>query len=383
MSKLGRVRHDKERGWHIDFRTVLFPGADAPRRIRLSRAPQYGKFESEREAERCLNTIRDRAMVRPLCDVLSEYLTVEVPENTVAHRWEHDFVPSKAAQCARGELSKQRLVEFEHIPQRGYLAFWDGLSVTDIDTGRLHRWREWLGAHFPHLRPKTVKNILGDFRVFIGHLYTMGAIQALPAKYPVVKLPEPARVVPDPVSLTRILSEIPEGIRGLWIARGLAGLRPSEARRLNRSNYRDGTITIDADQSKTKKARVLMIGSVVPELDEWIRANRLDAKPWEPLFVNPTSWKDGKRWMVTAERTVWVRALEAAGVEHVPPNQGGRHAFATHEIAAGTDPYAVKDWMGHSSLNTTQGYVSVSAVTLARRMRPKVQQASKADAREK
>jgi integrase len=341
--------------------------------VRLSRAPQYGKFTEEREAERCLNTIRDRAMVRPLHEVLTEYLAVEVPENSVLHRWEHDFVPSKILQRLRGELSKERLREFERMPARGYFGFWDGYNVSDIDTARLFRWRDWLGQQFPHLKARTIKNIFGDFRVFITHLHTTGSLRTIPTKYPIIKLPEAEKSVPDQVSLTRILAEIPEEIRGLWIARGLAGLRPSEARRLNRSNYADGVITIDAKQSKTNKSRQLMIGSVVPELDEWIRAHRLGAMPWEPLFVNPTSWKAEKRWMGTAERTVWLRALEAAGVEHVKPNQGGRHAFATNEIAAGTDPYAIKDWMGHSSLNTTQTYVSVSAVTLARRMRPKVQ----------
>jgi integrase len=370
VSKHGRVRHDAERGWHIDFRTVVWPGSDVPRRIRISKAPQYGKFASEREAERCLNTIRDRAINRPLHDVLAEYLVVELPENTVIHRWEHDFVPSKERQQQRGELSKQRLREFQLLPQRGYLGFWDGRSVTEVSTAACFRWREWLGKEFPHLAPKTLKNLFGDFRVFVGYLHLVGAIVDLPT-LPVIKLPERARRVPDAVSLTRILAEIPEEVRGLWIARALAGLRPAEARRLNRSAYADGALVIDADVAKTKKARTLLIGSVVPELDAWIRAHRLDAKPWEPLFQNPNSWMPVKRWQATAERTVWIAALEAAGVEHVPPNQGGRHAFATHEIANGTDPYAVKDWMGHSSINVTQNYVSVSAVTLARRMRPR------------
>ncbi len=101
----------------------------------------------------------------------------------------------------------------------------------------------------------------------------------------------------------------------------------------------------------------------------------------EPLFINPNARNPERRWLEHAERNVWVAALKSAGVEHVKPNEGGRHAFITNQIAEGTDPYAVKDWAGHTSLQTTEGYKSVTAVTLARRMRrrsgPIVDQAQK------
>ena len=370
VSKHGRVRRDDSRGWHIDFRTVLWPGAEKPRRIRVTRTHDYGKFTTKREAERCLRTIQDRSISRPLCDVLADYIDQEIPENTVLHRWEFDFLVSKRLQRRRGELSAAGLRELELMPGRGYLRFWEGRSVPEIQGPSLHRWREWLGENFEHLQPPTLRNIFGSFRTFVGHLHLMGALREIPP-FPVIRRADVAKRVPDPVSLGRILAEIPEEIRGLWLARGLAGLRPSEARRLDVSNYENGTLRIRPEQSKTKKARELLISAVVPELDAWIRQYRTNAPPWAPLFINPTSWKEGQRWLQTAERAVWVAALEAAGLEHIAPNRGGRHAFITHEIAAGTDPYAVKDWAGHSSLNTTQGYVSVSSVTLARRMRPR------------
>lgn len=378
VSELGRVAHDKYRGWHIDFRAVEWPEAEAPRRVRFNKTQQGGRFLDEAQAHQCLTLIRERAMGRPLYEILSEYMSQAPAEQCVPARWRDDFIAAKKVARLRGEISKDRLDALASYPRRGYLAFWDECPVGKIDGPAVAQWHEWLRATFPHLGPVSMKHILSNFRTFCGHLRRVGALPIVP-EFPRVRVPKRRRVVPDHESLAKVLGAIPEASRGLWLARAYAGLRPAEARRVNVSDYRDGLLTIRAEICKTGEERQLPIAHVVPELAAWIEAHRKGAKRWEPLFPAPKA-RDG-RWKATPERRVWIAALQAAEVEHVKPNMGGRHAFATHEVARKTDALALRDWMGHASLQTTLTYVHADAVSLAHRMRPVAQFGTKAQDR--
>jgi site-specific recombinase XerD len=48
------------------------------------------------------------------------------------------------------------------------------------------------------------------------------------------------------------------------------------------------------------------------------------------------------------------------------PNEAGRHFFATERVNAGVDVSAVKSWLGHSDIATTQRYAKLRLQTLAR-----------------
>ena len=362
MELLGRVHKHPKRGWCIEFRTVRWPGRDKPRRVYVTQAPDYGRFTSEAEANKTNLRIQARLIDgRPLHEVLSRYIE-DVPEDRVLHRWRAEWLPELRRRHARARLSADRLRHFERYEGRGYLGFWAEVSIHAVDRGKLRRWLSWLEEHKPHLSPSSLKHLMADFGTFLRWIDPDGQCPALPR----IEVPVYHPKVPEAGDVARILAKIPEQIRGLWLARCLAGLRPSEARRLEVSDYRAGVILIPSVKSKTKRPRALDVENVVPELDAWIRAHRDGAWGTEPLFPN----QRGKWWKETPERRVWSKALEAARLEHVKPNEGGRHAFATHEIAIGTDPYAVKDWLGHTTLATTERYKTVTAVTLARRMRP-------------
>ncbi len=373
VEQIGKIRLDRDRGWHIDFRAVWWPGCREPRRVRITQAPGYGRFETEHEAQKALFQIHARLLDgKPLYDILSAYLKTDAPENTVLHRWNHEFLPEQARKHARGKLSRKRKLELERYEGRGHLEFWEGVSLRNVDTPMVRRWLMWLEEKFPQLQPRTLKHLIADFGTFLRFEKTLGSVDKVP-DLPKIDLPEHEKKVPERVDLDRILAEISEEIRGLWIARSLAGLRPSEARRLDVCDYdfAQGVLRIPGSKSKTRKSRLLPIRDVVPELDTWLQRWRATALGAEPLFVSPRAVNPEKRWIEATERLAWVNALKRLGFEHIRPNEGGRHAFVTHEIASGTDVYAVKDWAGHSSLASTEVYKSVTAVTLARRMRPR------------
>jgi integrase len=93
--------------------------------------------------------------------------------------------------------------------------------------------------------------------------------------------------------------------------------------------------------------------------------------PWEPLFPNPNALNDDSRWRYTAEWNCIRRACAAAGLERVPPNILGRHAFITHEVKRGSPLFAIRQVVGHASLQTTKVYFDdYDAVELARTLRP-------------
>ena len=355
----------------MDFGMVRLPGTKKAQRIRINMVVNYGRFKNDEAVEDCLNQVRAECLGRfTLGEVLLRY--VQSDAATVLWLWNEKYLAEQARKHRKGKLSKKRREELERYEGRGHLAFWAGFPIYQVTAGKLHQWVAWLDDEFPHLSPRTQKHLVADFGTFLRyvseHLELLDRVPTLPP----IDVPQYQPKVPEKTDLGRILAAIPVELRGVWYARSLAGLRPSEARRLDVGDYdfAKGELTIPPGKSKTKKGRNLPIAGVVPVLHEWLVAHRMDAHKAAPLFTNPKALNEEKRWKPTTERLTWIRALDFCGFEHIKPNEGGRHAFATHEIADGTDAYAVKDWLGHTNLKTTEGYTHVSAVTLVRRMRP-------------
>ncbi len=62
-------------------------------------------------------------------------------------------------------------------------------------------------------------------------------------------------------------------------------------------------------------------------------------------------------------------------MEHVRPNWGGRHAFATHEAKGGTNLLALQKFLGHARFETTRLYIDeYDPDELALAMRPRAAQ---------
>lgn len=358
---------------------MRWPGRAEPRRVRITHAPGFGDIETKREAEKVLMQIHaELKRERPLHQVLSDYLD-EIPEDAVLHRYREEFLPEQRAKHAAGDLSKERLGEFEGYPRRGHLAFWEAVQLSDVTGPMLKRWVSWMRQEGT-LRAGGMRHVVNDFAAFLRYEKAIGSLRSMP-EVPTVNYTEADKVVPRLEDVRRVLDVIPEEIRGLWLGHTLAGLRPAEARRLDVGDYdfESGELFIPPSKCKTKRGRCLPIREVAPELDEWLSRWRSEAMKAEPLFPNPRAYKKSLlRWLEHAERNVWRSACDTAGVEYVEPNAAGRHAFATHEINEElTDKHAVRDWLGHTSLATTERYGRVRSSALARRMRrgPAVAQA--------
>lgn len=149
-----------------------------------------------------------------------------------------------------------------------------------------------------------------------------------------------------------------------------SGLRVSELVALDRSGIDRGGRTVRV-RGKGDKERIVPVG--VPALDaveRWETEGRpvlLEAAGnpggvGDALFLGVRGGRLGDR----AVRTLVDRSAAAAGISrHISPHTL-RHSAATHLVEGGADLRSVQDYLGHSSLATTQIYTHVSAERLRR-----------------
>ena len=132
------------------------------------------------------------------------------------------------------------------------------------------------------------------------------------------------------------------------------GLRINEACHLRVEDLQSGRHQIRVVQGKGKKDRYTLLSPrLLEELRLYWKLFRLDG--W--LFPSPHAVQQP---MIDATgQRIFNRAVARAGL----PRQGGihslRHSFATHLLESGVEITVVQRLLGHSSLNTTAGYLHV------------------------
>jgi len=135
-----------------------------------------------------------------------------------------------------------------------------------------------------------------------------------------------------------------------------AGLRVNEAVRLKQLDIESHRMLVRVEQGKGRKDRYTILPYKLLEvLRQYCRDYR-PPKPW--LFPG----YDASRPLSAASALhIYNRARELAGITRGPGIHTLRHSFATHLLEAGVDVVTIQQWMGHSALRTTCGYLHVSA----------------------
>lgn len=141
-----------------------------------------------------------------------------------------------------------------------------------------------------------------------------------------------------------------------------SGIRLSELHGLNFDSIdmRGETVRV---LGKGKKERIVpLTSSAVEALRKYSRFYPAEVTSSSPIFIN----KEGKRLSRRQiERIVEKGLLDVSTQKKRSPHVL-RHSFATHLMDSGADIRAVKELLGHSSLNTTQIYTHVSREHLLR-----------------
>jgi len=143
-----------------------------------------------------------------------------------------------------------------------------------------------------------------------------------------------------------------------------AGLRVSEAARLQVADIDSERMVIRVVQGKRKKDRYTILS---PLMLEMLRHYWWAARPKDYLF--PGRGQRGHVTNSTAQRAcLAAHAVAGLGKEVTPHTL--RHSFATHLLEAGTDLRVIQELLGHASPRTTAMYTHVSTKLISRTKSP-------------
>lgn len=359
----GTVRLDRRPNgrtyWFVD---VYCEG----RRHKIRRVPVYGggwmRITSEESAHEALGAIRDAIRNgKTPTQAIAPFLG-NSSQLVFGKRWDA-FVESKRRQGQHSrQLSSKRVDELASYRRRGYLEPIIDLPVHTITYGTLEDWVGWI-FDSKKLAPKSVWNVVRDVGTFLNWLERRGDLPQAP-ELPTIRVPEHAPRIPSATTQSDIIQAIPWADRGLFLARGYMGLRPSEARRaLARDwDFDARTLTVRA---KGHRFRVLPADDLVAE---WVEQHveRQGVLSGALLFAR----KNGKPWSDSSARRAWERACKAVGAvdsEGLPlfkPNEGLRHAFGTHAVNRGVTLDRAGAFMGHTNPKTTKRYAKLATESL-------------------
>ncbi|MCC7302334.1 MAG: site-specific integrase [Bacteroidia bacterium] len=144
-----------------------------------------------------------------------------------------------------------------------------------------------------------------------------------------------------------------------------AGLRISEIINLKMEDIDRDRMVITIRQAKGRKDRQVMLSSVLLALlEEYYKQEK--KKPEVYLFEGQYAGQYSRRSL----EKVMMAAKKKAGVKKRGSIHALRHSFATHLLEGGTDLFAIKELLGHSSIKTTLIYAHVSRQHLSKVQSP-------------
>jgi site-specific recombinase XerD len=132
-----------------------------------------------------------------------------------------------------------------------------------------------------------------------------------------------------------------------------AGLRVNEVLHVRVRDIDCDQLLLTVRQGKGKKDRVTVLpASLIPIL----RQHLLYKQPEDYLCES----ERGGALSARSAQMIFVRALQAAGIQKEATFHSLRHSFATHILENGTDVRYVQALLGHANIRTTQRYTQVT-----------------------
>jgi integrase/recombinase XerC len=211
------------------------------------------------------------------------------------------------------------------------------------------------------LKKSSIARKLASIRSFFKYLHREGYVKKNPAK--LVSSPKTQRDLPRFLTVDEAftLMEAPKGdtfqaTRDKAILELLysSGLRVSELSMLdiNDLDIKESLIRV---KGKGKKERILPIGTKAMEaMKNYLPERILLKKKSSALFLN----RRGERLTQRSIRRIVLKYGRMIVLKDLSPHVL-RHTFATHLLHGGADLRSIQEFLGHSSLSTTQRYTHV------------------------
>jgi len=172
---------------------------------------------------------------------------------------------------------------------------------------------------------------------------------------PAPKKPQTLPIVLSHAEVQQFLESVPSlKHRTILSVCYAAGLRISEAVRLQPAHIDSRRMVLRVEQGKGQKDRYVMLS---PRLLELLRAWWKVAKPWPWLFPG----REAERPITTdAVEEACQKAQRRCGIPKPITPHSLRHAFAVHLLEGGTDVRTIQLLLGHRSLATTARYLRIA-----------------------
>jgi integrase len=229
-----------------------------------------------------------------------------------------------------------------------------------------HRDLKTLLKSMKHLAPKTKKNRFGCLHAMMKDAHRDGYISQMP---PWIVFKGENEVVDPPIEyLTvemqlRILDQIPERHRPIYLFMMATGCRPSEARALRKDDIHGDYILFrhafgyrgELKKVKTKKAEPFPLYS---ELRSILALAGKWPSPW--YFVNPDTGNHYSREI----NEIWNTACDNARVKRIRLYQAVRHSYACQLLNSGVEKAVVSKLLRHSDPRMIERYAKYDVATL-------------------
>jgi len=263
---------------------------------------------------------------------------------------------------------RQRMIEdmqlrnFATTTQRSYIHYVAAFakhfnrSPKDLDLEAVRQYQLHL-AEERKLSPESINTFVSAVQFL--YLVTL-EMPWEKSDFPRARLEQKLPVVLAPDEVQRFLDQV-TGVkhRAVLLTCYGSGVRISEAVSLKVSDIDSGRMLIRVEHGKGGKDRYTMLSPCLLQiLRAYCRILR-PAGPW--LFP---SWRPQNHLTAGAVRTACREAWERSGLrKRVTPHML-RHSFATHLLERGVDTRVIQALLGHSRIDTTARYVSVSPATV-------------------
>ncbi len=256
-----------------------------------------------------------------------------------------------------------RTLETREIELRQFGEFWQSQKHDEVTRALVRSYISSLSQN--GMQPATINRKLTGLRVFFKYLVREGVLASNPtANLVLMKKARrlPRFLTPENVEQALQLPDLttPLGLRDRAILELFygSGLRRQELVDLDLDgvDFSNSQVRV---LGKRSRERVVPLGRAAKQaLEQWRRARReLVAEAGEQaLFLAANGYR------VTANE-VYNMVRHYLGQVTDPDKAHPhilRHSFATHLLEAGADLMAVKEMLGHNSLNTTQIYTHVT-----------------------
>jgi integrase len=246
-------------------------------------------------------------------------------------------------------------------------------GAEDIRLIKTHRVRDFYLDLPDSNNLKTQKNIMSMLHKFLKDMYEIDEIIDELPRFPKISPQKPSVKWIEEAIQIKVLQEIPEHYKSIFIIMFDTGCRPGEARALlwNDIDLNNESIIIRNSFSgnvhrkitKGKKERIL------PMTEEVKKILQNHPKTLRSNFVFHTKY--GETIGINCLRKVWNKACKKAGVEGITLYQGTRHSFASQLVNAGHSLEIIGSWLGHADRQTTDKYAHINLSGMKKALKKK------------